>query len=259
MPNRSTDRKKQSSQNQQGKDSGKKRRESSRNVPDPDPHFYKILVDPDWSGWTDEELDEIIERAVLYIAEAQRRWGFKLGMAVGEWLYRELYRMNDAYLSSQDPGKTRSLYDIARRTNRSPKTLRNWVWAARMKFRLAEQGYTSERLMLSHWAALYPLRETPLAARKVAQWVHDENPDVEVVIQYVRKWTKYKKEPPPPPKKKKSGKRKRRKRPYEQQLLNVMRLVHRWVVEVELSPHLRERLLAEVGQIRALVEKGAQA
>ncbi len=259
MPNRSAVNKTQSRENQKGKDTGKRKRDPSPNVPDIPPHFYKILIDPDWTGWTDEELDEIVERAVQYIAEAQVRWGFKLGMAVGDWLYRELYRMDDQYLSSKDPGKKRSLYDIARRTGRSPKTLRNWVWAARMRIRLAEQGFTSERLMLTDWAALYPLRETPLAARKVAEWIHDENPDVEDVTEYVRKWTKYKKEPPPPPKHKKKTKHRRRRRPYEQQLLNVMRLVYRWVIEVELSPGLRERLLAEVRQIRALVEKGARS
>jgi len=225
----------------------------------PKPRPIPIVPHPIQPPWTDQELDAIVERAIRYIEEAMKRWGVHLGLAVGEWLYRELYRMNDDYLRSKDPGKTRSLYDIARRTGRNPRTLRTWVWAARMKIRLASEGFTSESLMLTDWAALYPLRERPLAARQVAEWVHNENPTVDEVVEYVRKWKHHKTHPPKPRPRPKPGPRKRRKRPYEQRLLCVARLVHRWVVEVEFSRPLRERLLVEVRQIKALIERGARA
>ena len=237
-------------ENEQGRKRKKKKRKRKRVVP--------IVPGPVGPPWSDNELDAIVERAILYIAEARRRWGTTFGMAVGEWLYRELYLMDDGYLRSKDPRKKKSLYDIARRTGTNPRTLRTWVWAARMKHRLGEQGFRSESLMLTDWAALYPLRDRPLAARQVAEWVHNDNPTVEEVQENVRIWDEHMRNPPKRRKKKKNG-RKRRKRPYEQRLLCTTRLMHRWVCEVKLSRHLGERLLVQVRQVRALIEGGGGA
>ena len=176
-----------------------------------------------------------MERAVLYIEEARKRWGSKLGLSVGMWLYREVYHEDDEYLGSRDPGKHRSLRDIAKRTGKSVRTLRTWVWAGRMKIRLEEQGFSSDRLVLTDWSSLYPLRDMPLAAREVAGWIHDENPTVEEVVERVREWREHGERPPPRKKTRKKAKRRRRRRPYEQNLLRVMKLVHRWVAGAEIS------------------------
>jgi hypothetical protein len=215
---------------------------------------HRILPGPETPPWTDEQLDEIVERAVRYIEEAKQRWGMRLGLAVGVWLYRELYGEDDAYLRSRDPGKERSLYDIAKRTGKSARTLRTWVWAGRMKVRLEAMGFASESLTLSDWAALHQLRETPVAARQVAEWIHAENPTIDEVRDRVRGWKAHGGEPPPRRKKHKKKSPRRRKKPHEHNLLRVMELVRGWVEQAEISKPLRDRLLAEVRGIKAVIQ-----
>lgn len=234
--------------------------------PEPRPHHRRKIIRIEDDPWTERELELLVEQAIQYIQKAQVKWGSRLGLTVGEWLYVNLFLENDAYMRSQNPMKKKSLYDIASETPYYARTLRTWVWAGRMKVRLERDGFSSERLTLTDWSSLYQLRDHPEAARQVAQWVHRDNPPVELVQQYVREWRKHlereeddperKPDPPDPPEPPDPpDPHRRRRRPDELRLIRVLRLVRRWVKETELSSQARRRLLMKIEKMQEILER----
>ena len=186
----------------------------------------------------------------------------RFAMKVGEHLYLNVYRANDAYMAKRDPRKTDSIYDIAARTGISFDRLRTWTIAAATKIKLERMGFTSNRLSLSHFALLYGLKDDMKLTRQLAEWVESERVTVKELKKRLKQWRTFIEqggrfedlerdpvEPGPP------GPR-RRPRPIDEiRVVRLLELVLDWVERTHLGPAQREEILAMLGELRRLLEK----
>ncbi len=100
----------------------------------------------------------IVERAIVFIAEARARHSTRLGLEVGEHLFVHLYASDEARVFCKDPTREDSLRDIEKATAIGVHTLSRWIKAAIVARRLVSMGMDPE-IGLVRLAALYPIRE----------------------------------------------------------------------------------------------------
>jgi hypothetical protein len=103
----------------------------------------KVVIDLP-CPWTGQELADIVERAIRFIAEAKERLGRRFGWEVGRYLYEEVYRCDDAYIEWRNPNKDDSVRDIARGSGVPYGTLYNYLRAYMTRKRLEDAGLSSE-------------------------------------------------------------------------------------------------------------------
>ncbi len=213
--------------------------------------------------WSRAELERIVEEACEYIGRCKLAHARSLGLAIGEYLYLHLYRMDDAYLTSRNPGKDASLRDIAARTGYDRTTLRTWVIAAATRIRLDEMGFRGEELDLTHFAALYRLRQHPRLVLELAAWAERERVPPKLLKRWASLWASVieeggdlgdlRREPHEPRKRGKGRKRRAPSTPDELRVIRVLEMVLRWVEKTRFSPARRATLLSSLREIGTLL------
>ena len=221
--------------------------------PEPEPIAPRPLPSP----WTPAEMERLIEDAIRFIAEAKRRAGRRLGWEVGEWLFLNLYRGDEAYLRLRHPGKTDSLEDLARMSGIPYGTLKGWVTAAAIRRSLESRGPLPD-LSLKHFEHLGPLRDDVPAMRAVCAWAEREDVRARDFQKAVSAWARRIEEggrvedliEDPPGPKRKRGKRRPKTRTDDLVAARLLGLATRWARAGRMSGPNRETLAKEAAGIR---------
>ena len=185
-------------------------------------------------------------------------------MLVGEYLYLHVYRMDDAYIASRSPLKTRSLRDIAARTGYGHRLLRTWVLAAAARMRLGEMGFDGGHLGLEHFAALYGLKDHPRVALELAEWAERERVTFDVLALWAGRWARVieeggdlddVREKLPGPRRV-PGRRRRQIPPDDLRFVRVLEMVSGWVDGAIFSDERRAEILGAVRAIKRMLGRG---
>jgi hypothetical protein len=206
-------------------------------------HVYKVPTD----------MGARIERACLFIRGAVDGHERRLGVEVGEYLLDNVYDRNLAYIFSKDPGKDPSLRDIAAATPVTLKSLSRWVKAAAVRRRLGQMGIDAD-LGLLKLEALYAIVDMELL-EVLVEWSYQVPADEFRAL--VRRWTEHMdqggdpkdllQEPMPEPR---PRPRRRTRTGRELIVPRLLTLLLEWARKHTLSRPLRERLTADLVDLR---------
>ena len=243
---------------------GPRRRTAPPEPPRPVPRkVVRPVVPPEPPcPWSEEELGRIVEEAVRFIAAAKERHGRALGFEVGTYLFTEVYRGDDAYLRSRDPGKDDSLRDIAKQTGMAYGTLYNWTVAAMMRIKMERAGFSTE-LTMRHLEAMVSLGDDIEAAIALGRWAEARKvraTEMGAIVKVWRNhiegggdWADLVDEPGP----KRVGKKGRRERPRGIELVvpRLVGMLGAWARKGKLTEERRAEIRDRVLAIRARLER----
>lgn len=141
------------------------------------------------SPWSNAELAKIVEAACRFIAQAKSKHGRAFGWEVGKYLYRDVYKGDEAYIEWRHPGKDDSLRDIARRSGVPYGTLHGYLRAYMTRLRMERAGFTSA-LSMKHMEEIAELSDVEAMAA-IARWVEENKVSSVDLPGIVERWKEH--------------------------------------------------------------------